>query len=126
RGGRAARHPQRGPSAASLGRTEAPKPAAEVLVLLLLCGARTARGGGAAQRLALLPTLLGGRKPALHAAGNRTLCRGVVAARSSGRDDQLLPRLGQAVPEGIRGEASPNLGADAGDLGAARCLRRLG
>jgi pimeloyl-ACP methyl ester carboxylesterase len=31
----------------------------------------------------------------------------VVAAGSSGRDDQLLPRLGQAVPEGGRGEASP-------------------
>ena len=72
-----------------------PEPAAEVLVLLLLRSPGTARGGGARQRLALLPTLPGGREPALHARGNRTLRRGVVAARGSGRDDQLLPRLGR-------------------------------
>ena len=42
------------------------------------------------------------REPALHAAGDRTLRRGVVAARGRGRDDQLLPRLGAAVPEGSR------------------------
>jgi len=41
----------------------------------------------------------------------------VVAARGSGRDDRLLPRVGQAVAEGSRGEASPARRADAGDLG---------
>ena len=51
-----------------------------------------------AQRLALLPALPAGREPALHAGGNRTLRRGVVAARGSGRDDQLLPRLGRDSP----------------------------
>ena len=33
--------------------------------------------------------------PPYTAGGNRTLRRGVVAARGSGRDDQLLPRLGR-------------------------------
>ena len=125
RGGRPTRHPQRGPSAAALGGTAPPEPAPEVLVLLLLCGTGTARGGGAPQRLALLPALPGGREPALHAGGNRTLRRGVVAARGSGRDDQLLPRLGKTVPEGSRGKASPDLGADTGHLGGARFLPRL-
>jgi pimeloyl-ACP methyl ester carboxylesterase len=41
----------------------------------------------------------------------------VVAARGSGRDDQLLPRLGKTVPEASRSEASPDLGADTGHLG---------
>ena len=45
-----------------------------------------------AQRLALLPTLPRRREPALHAAGDRTLRRGVVAARGRCWDDQLLPR----------------------------------
>ena len=67
RGGRPTRHPQRGPSAAALAGTAPPEPAPEVLVLLLLCGTGTARGRGARQRLALLPTLPGGREPALHA-----------------------------------------------------------
>ena len=58
-------------------------------------------------------------------AGNRTLRRGVVAARGSGRDDQLLPRLGKTVPEGSRSKASPDLGADTGHLGGARFLPRL-
>ena len=56
-GRRPTRHPQRGPSAAALGGTAPPEPAPEVLVLLLLCGTGTARGGGAPQRLALLPAL---------------------------------------------------------------------
>jgi hypothetical protein len=57
RGGRPTRHPQRGPSAAAPGGTAQP-PAPEVLVLLcLFCGTGTARGRGARQRLALLPTL---------------------------------------------------------------------
>ena len=43
----------------------------------------------------------------------------MVAARGSSRDDQLLPRLGQAVPEGSRGKASTDLGADTGHLGRA-------
>ena len=70
----------------------------EVLVLLLLRGTGTARGRGAPQRLALLPALPGGREPAVHAGGDRTLRRGVVAAGGSGRDDQLLPRLGADSP----------------------------
>ena len=60
-GGRPTRHPQRGPSAAALGGTAPPEPAPEVLVLLLLCDTGTARGGGARQRLALLPALPGRR-----------------------------------------------------------------
>src|SRR5205809_4562173 len=36
---------------------------------------------------------------------------------ASGRDDQLLPRLRQTVPEGGRSKASPDLGADTGHLG---------
>ena len=116
-GRRPTRHPQRGPSAAALGGTAPPEPAPEVLVLLLLRDAGIARGRGARQRLALLPTLPAGREPALHAAGDRTLRRGVVAARGGCRDDQLLPRLGEAVPEGSRREASPDFGADAGHLG---------
>ena len=116
-GRRPTRHPQRGPSAAALGGTAPPEPAPEVLVLLLLCNTGTARGRGARQRLALLPTLPRRRGPALHAAGDRTLRRGVVAARGRRWDDQLLPRLGAAVPEGSRSEAAPNFGADAGHLG---------
>ena len=125
RGGRPTRHPQRGPSAAALGGTAPPEPAPEVLVLLLLRDTGTARGRRARQRLALLPALPAGREPALHAGGDRTLRRGVVAARGSGRDDQLLPRLGETVPEGSRSKASPDLGADAGHLGRARFLPRL-
>src|SRR5204862_4658039 len=64
-------------------------------------------------------------EPALTAGGARTLRRGVGAARSSGRDDQLLPRLGQAVAEGSRSVASAAFGADAGHLGRARFLPRL-
>ena len=78
RGGRPTRNPQRGPSAAALGGTAPPEPASEVLVLLLLCGTGPARGSGARQRLALLPTLPGRGEPALHAGGNGTLRRGVV------------------------------------------------
>src|SRR6202011_1274667 len=106
--------------------TAQPEPAPEVLVLLLFCGTGTARGRGARQRLALLPTLPAGRESALHAAGDRTLRRGVVAARGSGRDDQLLPRLGKKVPEGSRTKASPDLVADTGHLGGARFLPRPG
>ncbi len=76
-----ARHPQRGASAAALGGTAPPEPAAEVLVLLLLRSAGIARGHRARQRLALLPTFPARREPALHAGGNRALRRGVVAAR---------------------------------------------
>src|SRR5207248_10144406 len=118
-------HPQRGPSAAAPAGTAPPEPAPEVLVLLLLCGTGAARGRGARERLAFLPTLPAGREPALHAAGNRTLRRSVVAARGSGRDDQLLPRVGKTVPEGSRSKASPDLGADTGHLGGARFLPRL-
>ena len=121
----ATRDPQRGSSAAALGGTAPPEPACEVLVLLLLCGTGSARGRGAPQRLALLSALLAGREPALQRPGTRTLRRGVVAARGSGRDDQLLPRLGTTVPEGSRGKASADLGADAGDLGGAGFLPRL-
>ena len=95
RGRRPARDPQRGPSAQALGGTAPPEPAAEVLVLLLLRGPGPARARGARQRLALLPALPARREPAVHAGGDRALRRGVVTAGRSGRDDQLLPRLGQ-------------------------------
>ena len=62
---------------------------------------------------------LGDATPALHRRGNRTLCRGVVAARGSGRDDQLLPRLGQTEPKGSRGKDSPILGPDTGRSGGS-------
>ena len=107
-----AAHPRRAP-----GGTAPPEPAPEVVVLLLLRGTGAARGRGARERLALLPALPARREPGLHAAGNRALRRGVVAARRSGRDDQLLPRLGTTVPEGSRSEASPDLGADTRHLG---------
>ncbi len=61
------------PSAAALAGAEAPKPAPEVLVLLLLRDSGTARGSGARPGLALLPTLPAGREPALHAGGDRPL-----------------------------------------------------
>ena len=57
RGGRPTSHPQRGPSPATPRRTAPPESAPEVVVLLLLCGTGTARGGGAPQRLALPSTL---------------------------------------------------------------------
>ena len=63
--------------------------------------------------------------PPLHAAGNPALHRGVVPARRNRRDDQLLPRLGQTVPEGSRGKASPALRANPGHLGRARFLSRF-
>jgi pimeloyl-ACP methyl ester carboxylesterase len=116
-GGQPTRHPQRGPSAAAPAGTAQSEPAPEVLVFLLLCGTGAARGRGAAQRLALLPTLPARRTPPLHRPGNRALRRGVVAARGSGRDDQLLPRLRKTVPEGSRGKTSPDLGADTRHLG---------
>src|SRR5207237_9863162 len=100
--------------------------AAEVLLLLLLCGPGTARGSSPPQRLAFLPALSRRRTPPLHGPGNRTLRGGVVAARGGGRDDQLLPRVGKTVPEGSGGKASPDLGADTGDLGGGRFLPRLG
>src|SRR5580693_3708879 len=65
-----------------------------------------ARGCRPRPRLALLPTLPARREPALHVAGDATLHRGLVAARSSRRDDQLLPHLGQTVPEGSASKAS--------------------
>src|SRR4029079_7506046 len=126
RGGRPTRHPQRGPSSTALGGTAQPEPAAEVLVLLLLRDTGAARGSRAPQGLALLPALPSRREPALHAGGNRTLRRSVVAAGRSGRDDQLLPGLGKTVAEGSRGKASPDLSTDAGDLGRARLLPRSG
>src|SRR4051794_24526842 len=125
RGGRATRHPERGPSAAALGGAEKPEPAPEVLVLLLLRDTGTARADRARQGLALLPPLPARRQPSVHAGGTRTLRRGVVTGRRSSRDDQLLPRLGTTVPEGSRSEASSDLGADPGDLGRARFLPRL-
>src|SRR5439155_2165529 len=111
------RHPQRGPSAAAPAGSAPPEPAPEVLVLLLLRGTGPARGCRARQGLALLPTLPARCEPALHRPGNRTLRRGVVAARGGVRDDQLLPRLGKIVAEGSRGEASRDFGAHTGHLG---------
>src|SRR5439155_247983 len=100
RGGRPTRHPQRGPSAAAVAGPAQPEPAPEVLVLLLLCGTGTARGGGARQRLALLPTLPAGREPALHRPGNRTLRRGVVASERRSSDSVKRMRFGQCQRAG--------------------------
>ena len=76
RGGRPTRHPQRGPPRRSR-RDCATRASSEVLVLLLLCATGIPRSG-ARQRLALLPTLPGGREPALHATrkSNATSRRG--------------------------------------------------
>jgi pimeloyl-ACP methyl ester carboxylesterase len=86
--------------------------AESALLVGLLRDSWIAGGRGPCQRLALLPTLPARREPALHVAGDATLHRGLVAARSSRRDDQLLPHLGQTVPEGSASKASPDLGAD--------------
>ena len=68
-----AAHPRR-----LVGGAAPPEPAPEVLVLLLLRDTGAARGRGARQGLALLPTLPAGREPALHAArkSNATSRRG--------------------------------------------------
>src|SRR5262249_8124535 len=125
RGGRAARHPQRGTPAEAVRGTETPESAPEVLVLLLLRHAGPARGGGAPSRLALLPALPARREPALYRRGARALRRGVVPGGSGGGDDRLLPGLGETVAEGGRGEASSDPGQDARDLGGAGFLSRL-
>ena len=56
----------------------------KLLVLLLLRGSGAARGRGAREGLAFLPPLPAGREPALHAAGDRTLRGGLVAAGGGG------------------------------------------
>src|SRR5262249_23252670 len=87
-GGGRAGHPQRGPSAEALAGTAPPWAAPQILVLLLLRPPRPARNRRARQQLALLPALPARRPPGLHAGGDRTLHRGVVAARRGNRDDQ--------------------------------------
>src|ERR1700735_5069824 len=67
-----------------------------------------ARERRARQPLALLPALPARRPPALHDRRDRALCRGVVAAGRSNRDDQLLPILGAAVAKEGRRGASPD------------------
>src|SRR5262249_21701422 len=101
------------------------EPAPQVLVLLLLRDAGIARGHRARQELALLPTLPAGREPALHAAGARALRGRMVPTGGGRRDDQLLPRLGEAVPKGRPRRAPTDLSADPGHLGRARFLSRL-
>ena len=103
RGRGPAGHPQRGPSAEAIAGTAPSGPAPQVLVLLLLRPPGPARNRRARRPLALLPALPARRPPGLHAGGDRTLRRGVVAARRGNRDDQLLPVLGadlaQAAPK---------------------------
>jgi hypothetical protein len=90
----------------------------------LLRPPRPARKHRARQPLALLPALPARRPPGLHARGDRSLHRGVVTARVSQRDDQLLPVLGADLTQEGRSGASPDLGADLSS-GGARSLPRL-
>jgi epoxide hydrolase 4 len=53
-----------------------------------------ARKRRARRPMAFLSALPARRSPGLHAGGDRSLHRGMVAARRSNRDDQLLPVLG--------------------------------
>ena len=94
-GRRPARHPERGPSAAALEGLKHPNQLRKSWYFFFFATPGTARGRRACQGLALLPPLPAGREPPVHAGGDRTLRRGVVAAGRSGRDDQLLPRLGR-------------------------------
>src|SRR2546430_5569063 len=96
---------------------ESPRECELVLVRLLL---RPARSRRARRSLALLPALPARRPAALHAGGDRTLHRRVVTARRSDRDDQLLLERGAAVAQACRSAESPDLGAQAGYLGARR------
>jgi pimeloyl-ACP methyl ester carboxylesterase len=57
------------------------------------------------------------RPPGVYARGDRSVRRGVVAARGSKGNDQLLPVLGAAVAEARRSATAPNLGAHPGHLG---------
>src|SRR4051794_41369079 len=69
------------PLAAAVFRVVAPDTRGYNLVLLLLRPPGPARGCRARRPLALLPALPARRPPRLHAKGDRTLHRGVVAAR---------------------------------------------
>ena len=84
-----------------------PGPAPQVLVLLLLRPPRPARKHRARQPLAFLPALPARRPPGFHAGGDGPLYRGVVTARRSHRDDQLLPVLGADPAQEIRSGAPP-------------------
>jgi len=105
RGRGPAGHPQRGPPAEALAGTAPPRPAPQVLVLLSSSPSRTC------PKPSCMPTTgtssgTSWTTPAgLHAGGDRPLHRGVVAARSGHRDDQLLPVLGAAVAEESRSSA---------------------
>src|SRR6202035_4592998 len=119
-------HPQRGPPADALAGTAPPGPAPQVLVLLLLRPPGAARIRRSGQPLALLPALPARRPSGLHAGGDRSLRRGVVAARGGNRDDQLLPVLGATIAQARRSAASPDQGAHPGHLGRTRSLPRPG
>jgi pimeloyl-ACP methyl ester carboxylesterase len=62
------------------------------------------------------------RQPGLHAGGDGSLHRGVVATRRGICDDQLLPVLGADLAKTRRSPASPNQGAHIDHLGARRSL----
>jgi hypothetical protein len=102
-----------------------------------------ARKRRARQPPAFLAELSGRRRPGVHAGGDRTLPPGMVPARASNRDDQLLPVLGATVAQARRSPAPPGraqyVGAavrtrlleripwpltPAGDLGKRRCAQR--
>jgi pimeloyl-ACP methyl ester carboxylesterase len=85
---------------------------------ILLRPPRAARRRRARQPLAFLPELSGRRPPGVHAGGDRSLRRGVVAARGGNRDDQPLPGLGATVAQARRSGASPDQRAHPGHLGA--------
>src|SRR5215469_12735614 len=103
-----------------------PRKLSQGLVLLLLRPPGVARSGRARRQLAVLPALPARRQPALHARGDGSLHRGVVAAGRVHRDDRLLPALGANPAEEGRSGASPDQGAHAGHLGARRPLPRPG
>ena len=70
--------------------------------------------------MALLPALPGGCAPGLHRPGNRTLRGGMVTAGSGGRDDQLLPGLGETIPEEAVAKPPPDSRRRPGRSGGSR------
>ena len=110
-------HPQRGPSAASSRGTAPPEPAPRSWYFFYFALPEAARAPCAREGLARSSEhFLHDAQPPYSQRGDRSLHRGVVAARRSGRDDRLLPRRG-ATAEGRQDGAPADLGADPGHLG---------
>ena len=125
RGRGPAGHPQRGPSAEAVAGTAPPGPAPQVLVLLLL------RPPGAARKPSCTPTT---------GTSSGTSCSDAHPAYTPEEIDRYIEAWSQpgaatgminyyrssvrTVAEARRSGASPDLGAHAGHLGAARSLPR--